>query len=344
MKYKTPIIAGLAIVVAAVLVYSLIPGNAEEAPAKQPDGAALICNGDVLTFDELNESANTQLQAAIARGMFGMEEDNAEAKQKALEQIRLQIASRSIEKFILTQEAKRRNLAVTDDDFNAELARAEEYAKAQNMTLDEFIASTQIPKEVLFREIRENLLITKLITTLQDAIVIAPDEIAAEQARAAEARKKIEDLKKQIDEGADFAELAKANSDCPSSARGGDLGEFGRGQMVKPFEDAAFTLDIGAVSDIVTTQFGFHIIKVTAKNEEKDAVTASHILIRAESLTDDEIASQLKQAKFQTIGMALIQRLKDEAVVECNIPGFSYDPSHGGLVGDNEDHTGHNHD
>jgi parvulin-like peptidyl-prolyl isomerase len=79
-----------------------------------------------------------------------------------------------------------------------------------------------------------------------------------------DAQKQIAALKTQLDAGADFAELARANSDCPSKAKGGDLGTFGRGQMVKPFEDTAFGLPVGGTSDVVETQFGYHIIKRTA--------------------------------------------------------------------------------
>lgn len=79
----------------------------------------------------------------------------------------------------------------------------------------------------------------------------------------AEAQQQIEDLKKQVDGGADFAALARAHSDCPSSAQGGDLGAFGRGQMVKPFEDATFSMPVGAVSGVVETPFGYHLIQRT---------------------------------------------------------------------------------
>jgi parvulin-like peptidyl-prolyl isomerase len=79
----------------------------------------------------------------------------------------------------------------------------------------------------------------------------------------ADAEKQIAELKTQLDGGADFAELARANSDCPSKAKGGDLGSFGRGQMVKPFEDTAFGLPVGGTSGVVETQFGYHIIKRT---------------------------------------------------------------------------------
>ena len=79
-----------------------------------------------------------------------------------------------------------------------------------------------------------------------------------------EAQQKIEDLKADIDAGSDFAELARQNSDCPSSAQGGDLGSFGRGMMVPEFEESAFGLEVGATSDIVTTDFGYHLIKRTS--------------------------------------------------------------------------------
>jgi peptidyl-prolyl cis-trans isomerase C len=73
-----------------------------------------------------------------------------------------------------------------------------------------------------------------------------------------------ETLHQKVIDGFDFAELAKDHSTCPSKANGGDLGEFGRGQMVKPFEDAAFGLQVGELSQPVETQFGWHIIHRTA--------------------------------------------------------------------------------
>lgn len=72
------------------------------------------------------------------------------------------------------------------------------------------------------------------------------------------------DLLKKINDGADFGALAKDFSKCGSAAQGGDLGEFGKGMMVKPFEDAAFNLEVGQVSEPVQTQFGYHLIKRNA--------------------------------------------------------------------------------
>ena len=74
---------------------------------------------------------------------------------------------------------------------------------------------------------------------------------------------KAEEILKQLEEGANFADLARKYSECPSKVQGGDLGQFGRGQMVPIFEHAAFALPVGSMSSIIPTQFGFHIVHRT---------------------------------------------------------------------------------
>ncbi len=77
----------------------------------------------------------------------------------------------------------------------------------------------------------------------------------------------INDLVQKLADGADFAELAQEYSLCPSGRQGGDLGFFGKGMMVKPFEDAAFALEVGEVSAPVETQFGWHLVKLVDKKD-----------------------------------------------------------------------------
>jgi len=78
-----------------------------------------------------------------------------------------------------------------------------------------------------------------------------------------DAAAEIERLRQEIEGGADFAELAREHSDCPSGADGGALGTFGRGQMVPEFETATFALEVGETSGTVETDFGFHLIQRT---------------------------------------------------------------------------------
>jgi len=122
-----------------------------------------------------------------------------------------------------------------------------------------------------------------------------------------EARKKAEDVLEKARGGEDFAELAKAYSQGPSGPKGGDLGSFGRGKMVPPFEEAAFSLKPGEISGIVETRFGYHIIKV---EERTDAVTVS----RANAA--DQITEFLKAQKVNEAVFARLEALRKEAKVE----------------------------
>ncbi len=80
-----------------------------------------------------------------------------------------------------------------------------------------------------------------------------------------ENEEKCTQLKAEIEGGIDFADAAKTNSSCPSSAQGGDLGKFGPGQMVPEFDKAVFSGDVGVVYGPIKTQFGYHLLEVTGR-------------------------------------------------------------------------------
>ena len=82
-----------------------------------------------------------------------------------------------------------------------------------------------------------------------------------------ETKEAAESLKQEIEGGADFAELAKEHSKCPSSKQGGALGEFGQGMMVPEFDEVVFSADVGETHGPVQTQFGYHLIEVTSRDD-----------------------------------------------------------------------------
>ena len=119
---------------------------------------------------------------------------------------------------------------------------------------------------------------------------------------------KIHKLKEQLNGGANFEELAKANSNCPSAKNGGDLGYFPRkGVMIEPFAEAAFALKVGEISEPVQTQFGFHIIKVTDRKEGKPVALEAVKEEVKESYIEDQIQDliekQMTAAKIEIKGV-----------------------------------------
>ncbi len=114
---------------------------------------------------------------------------------------------------------------------------------------------------------------------------------------------KLGEVKSALDGGESFEDVAKAHSTCPSKERGGDLGFFGKGQMVPEFEQAAFAMNVGDVSEPVKTQFGFHIIKLDDKKPERElpltevrAQIEQHLLHQAQNQAYFDKIAELKEA------------------------------------------------
>lgn len=136
-----------------------------------------------------------------------------------------------------------------------------------------------------------------LISTLDENDKPLSDE------KKAEAKKKAEDILKRAKAGEEFAELATEYSEDPGTAsKGGDLGYFGKGKMVKEFEDATFALKVGEISDIVESEYGYHIIKLTDRIDEQTTVEDNK----------DSIKQTLLYEKYTNN----IKKLSEEAKVE----------------------------
>ena len=139
-------------------------------------------------------------------------------------------------------------------------------------------------------------------------IKVAPD---ADEARVAQARQEIEQILAEAKQDADFAELAKQHSQGPSAPRGGDLGFFQRGQMVKPFEDVAFALEPGEISGVVRTRFGFHIIKLEGRRAKQ---------VVPEAQAAPSVRDYLASNKFQDAVEERVKALREQGSVEILIP------------------------
>jgi len=141
----------------------------------------------------------------------------------------------------------------------------------------------------------ENFKIPEKIQASHILISIDPSDNPEERA---EKRQRLLNLQDEIKNGGDFAQIASEYSDCPTKSNGGDLGLFERGEMIEPFDDAAFQLKVGEMSDIVETEFGYHLIKVTDRHK-------SHNITLKEA--HDKILSYLhRQKKKQVINDYLL--------------------------------------
>ena len=301
------------------------PAPAAPAPAAEASTVIAKVNEVPITAGDLDRA----MRAMLAQSRMPAPTDPAQRQQ--LEAMALDTL---IAQEVLYQAAK--DIAIADLD--QQVAAKIEAAKARLGTPEDFqkaLAQTGMTEEQfkahLARDIKIGTYIqqevdAKVTITLEQArqfydqnpdkfkkpesvhashILIGTDAGASPEAKAA-AKQKADDLLAKIKGGADFAELAKAESTCPSAQKGGDLGNFGRGQMVKPFEEAAFSLQDGEVSGVVETQFGYHIIKSQGK-------TTSEIVPFEQ--VEARIMTQLKNQLA-----AKVEALKQAAKVEKTAP------------------------
>ena len=337
------------------------PADSKPAPSAKPAPAAAAAAEKAKDPNEVVASVNETKYLRkdmdpVVQSLLKSQNVPAEQTEQARKYFEQVLAKNFVERTLALTAAKAEKIEVTEADRKTQLDKLTENLKAQNKTLADFYKESPLGEAGTRTQMEEGLIIDKLLQKkVLDTIKIeaseiqkVTEEIQKKNAEIAEKNKgldaanaakraKILDLKKQLTAGANFEELAKANSDCPSKEKGGDLGEFTHGQMVKPFEDAAFKQEIGKVGDIVETKFGYHLIKVTAKTPAKEAkgdqpakpetVTASHILITTEqpqqiqpTPTKDQIESHLKQQKSREAVQKYLESLKASAKIQTIFP------------------------
>ena len=280
----------------------------------------------------------------------------AEQMEETKKMFENQLAQKFLMETLLLAEAKKQGLdTVTPEDLQKkkdEIIKEGANNPGAPKSFEEFAAKYPLGKDKAEQALKDVIVIQRLLKKeVEDKIAIDAAEVektlknladaAAKAAKdAAGAETKIKELKAQLakvaakDVAAKFAELAKKESACPSKEKGGDLGEFAKGQMVPEFEKVAFSIEPGKVSDPVKTQFGWHLILVTKKvpavkaEGDKPAspekVQASHILLSARAAqpvpTKADVEKRMKMMKSQQAMGAYFDGLRKAAKIEA--PGF----------------------
>jgi peptidyl-prolyl cis-trans isomerase C len=297
-------------------------------PSPSAKKVAAQVNGKPISYQELNGEFR-----ARTRRLFETVEADPQWKH-----IRKQILEQIIDEELLAQEAKRQKVSVLPEAVDARFTKLQVRFPSQEAFTEE-LNRRGLTAEQLKENIRKGLMRHQVLDKeVMDKVSVSPQELEAYyqahkdkyvQQEAVRARHILirvdpnvspEDDQKAKDrmnavlakakKGEDFAQLAKEYSEGPSKARGGDLGYFGRGQMVKPFEDAAFSLKVGEISGPVRTKFGYHIIMV-------EDVQAYKQLTYKEA--KDQVKKNVMNEKMNTRYQEYVAQLRKKAKITVNL-------------------------
>jgi len=317
-----------------------VPSEAK-APEKEQltDPVAVTVNGIDIHLSQVEEKVQAQMDRVIAQA-GGQVPQSLISHYK--DKMRPHVLNTMISEILLNEKVKEKNIVITKQQIAEkieDIAASQDppltvddlkaLIESYGLTFGQWKENMQFEKGLAYQQIIDEQLAGKTEISEEDARKFysenpqrfqVPEQVRAShilirpntadpntdpnQAKAA-AKAKAQELLKQIkQQGADFATLAKENSQCPSATKGGDLNFFARGQMVPLFEKAAFALNPGQVSDVVETQFGFHIIKLT---DRKAPETIEF------DQAKDRIIKRLTVKKRRQLIEEYIQSLRDQA-------------------------------
>jgi peptidyl-prolyl cis-trans isomerase C len=331
---KAWLIASALLIFVFLAAYGFYLSSAADQPSKNDATStkqkaannAAIVNGKAITMSDYQAGID-QLHRQIS--MTGRQPD-----EKEMQALKLRILDNLIDRELLKQEADKRGIKADDAEVNAQLdavkkgTTPENFAnslKQMNMTepaLKAYFASQLAVKKLLDKDLASKIVVTpEEVKAFYDSnpdafktpemvrashILVKVDKTASAEEKA-KALEMIKAIQKRIQSGEDFAKVAKEVSDCPSKDNGGDLNFFQKGQMVPPFENAAFSMKPGQTSDIVETEFGYHIIRLTDK---KEAGTMSFDEVKS------RIEQHLKTEKMSKEFPKYVEKFKSKAKIE----------------------------
>ncbi len=317
----------LAIKITIIMTLILASVSAFAADKKAPEEKVAAVNSVIISKGEFDRELDYFVRRAAPGGK--------QIPDFQLAQMKNQVLKSLIDRELLFQESKKKGIQVKSEAVSDQLKNIqqrypnkEEFKKLLNdMGLTESDLQAQIEhgmaiQKLIDEEVADKIKIsdeeTKSYYDANPQLFQQPEQVKASHilikvdanatdAQKAEARKKIKEVQQKVQKGEDFATLAKTYSEGPSGPRGGDLGYFRRGQMVKPFEAVAFSLKLNETSDIVETRFGYHLIKVVGKKPAKKMTYAE---------VKDRLNDRLKKQKMASETNAYIENLRKGAKIE----------------------------
>ena len=332
---------------AAAVALALIASqaNAQMAPPQispEDDVVIMRVNGEEVMKSQLDQIEQAMVYQALMSmqqqggGMSGMPD---------IEKIRASIAEEARERVIgmalLDKAMAAASKDVSKEAIDARIKEIRAMLKSDGMTLEEMLTQNDLKESDIRDNVRDELGAVVLVEKSVGPITPTSEEIkdffdenkeqmgspallrtshillgfetpqdpmaTPDKAKKAELREKAELILAQLKDGEDFAKLAGEHSSCPSSQKGGDLGFYPRGRMVSEYDNVAWNLAIGEISDVVETPFGFHIIKAT---EKEDAVTADFDEMKT------QIGEMLRENKLRESLPKIIDEMRKDAKVE----------------------------
>jgi parvulin-like peptidyl-prolyl isomerase len=319
----------LALVVALVGCGDSDAVNAQNSSDNTSEDVAIQVDEEVLTQSQLDERVKARMQQFMQQ--FGVESmDDLPPKLKMMQsRVKQQVVKQSLRQMILVSHAKQSGITVDDAEVEEKWQSLKERFPSEQQ-FQQQLERMGKSKEDILPNLRKSVLIDKFIEQEIGEITVSEDEIRqyfeqnkqqfSEKERVharhilvrsdSQAQQDIQEIEAQIEEGAAFEEMAREYSEGPSAQRGGSLDTFPRGKMDPAFEEVAFNLEPGVVSDPVETRFGYHLIKVESKYDSREADLESN---------RETIRQTLKQQKRQRQMQKLVQRLREESEIENNV-------------------------
>jgi len=328
-KRKMRLTKGISIAVLALVAVAFVLNGWARDQQGVKDGVLVTVNDTKITKAEVDEKIAAMLgpqAAALPPGKLA--EIRGQLNQRVLDSMIIEV--------LLAKAVEKERVTVKDEEIDKVLTQLKE-SLPPDVKFEEYLKDIGLSEKDLRQTVNKNLKIQKLFeqrmtgvaapsdkeietyyASHQDKfqiperievrhilIAVKPDD--NEETKAAK-MKKAEKIRDEIvgKKGKDFETLATEVSDCPSKAKGGELGLLSRGQAVKPFEDAAFSRKVGEIGPVVKTQFGYHIIEVL-DHREAGKIPLSEATKR--------ISNQLVEQKKEKVAKAYIDSLKASATI-----------------------------